>query len=245
MPVQKLKTEESAFEKFEKEFKENNKPAVPDDSGARYLAYANRLRTALTSGTRYLAYTSDFGEAFRPVAHPYLINGSYFVSWGYVLYDVCYTTYSASKSGGTNEDVAIIGLKRAAFQSIASMMLPAFTVHNTVRLAAKPFSYFSYPRVRVYGPSAVGLAVVPLLPFIFDEPIEKIIDYAAMYYTRKEEMAADVAQKRQVQREAASIRIQQYREKMAEDKELRDEHARVRAEKRRAVEQSWKKEKNE
>jgi hypothetical protein len=38
-----------------------------EDSKLRYLAYAQRIRTALWASTRYLAFTSDVGEAFRPV----------------------------------------------------------------------------------------------------------------------------------------------------------------------------------
>ncbi|KAK4932739.1 hypothetical protein LTR28_011371, partial [Elasticomyces elasticus] len=47
------------------------------DSNIRYAAYATRLRTVLLSAHRYVAYTSDIGESFRPVAHPYLIKGAY------------------------------------------------------------------------------------------------------------------------------------------------------------------------
>merc|ERR1712230_18661 len=52
--------------------------ATPDttDTSMRYAAYANRLRTIMLSAHRYVAYTSDIGESFRPVAHPWLVRGA-------------------------------------------------------------------------------------------------------------------------------------------------------------------------
>lgn len=65
------------------------------DSNVRYAAYANRIRTILVSAQRYVAYTSDIGESFRPVAHPYLVKGAYAVSWAYLAGDVSYEGYKA------------------------------------------------------------------------------------------------------------------------------------------------------
>merc|ERR1712230_314712 len=64
--------------------------ATPDttDTSMRYAAYANRLRTIMLSAHRYVAYTSDIGESFRPVAHPWLVRGAYGISWAYILGDV-------------------------------------------------------------------------------------------------------------------------------------------------------------
>ena len=65
------------------------------DSNVRYAAYATRVRTILLSAQRYVAYTSDIGESFRPVAHPYLVRGAYGVSWLYLLGDVSYEGYKS------------------------------------------------------------------------------------------------------------------------------------------------------
>lgn len=37
---------------------------------------------------RYIAYSSDIGESFRPVSHPYLVRSAYAISWAYILGDV-------------------------------------------------------------------------------------------------------------------------------------------------------------
>ena len=65
------------------------------DSNLRYAAYATRLRTILVSVHRYVAYTSDIGESFRPVAHPYMVRAAYGISWLYILGDVSYEGYKA------------------------------------------------------------------------------------------------------------------------------------------------------
>lgn len=49
----------------------------------------------MLSAHRYVAYTSDIGESFRPVAHPYLVRGAYAVSWLYLSGDVAHEGYKA------------------------------------------------------------------------------------------------------------------------------------------------------
>jgi fission process protein 1 len=91
--------------------------------------------------------TSDVGEAFRPVVPPYIVTAAYGVSWlylagfvhfalSYVIYpdfvcsDVSYEAYKARRRGPSPLEAAhfseptrigMVAVKRAAFQSIASM----------------------------------------------------------------------------------------------------------------------------
>ena len=188
------------------------------DNNSRYAAYAARARTILRSAHRYVAYTSDVGESFRPIAHPWLVRGAYGISWAYLAGDVGYEGYkawvrnqrilhperavrtppeakvrqtkqvaanveSAAKDLGQPigapakipaiDDYRMIMAERAVFQSIASMGLPAFTIHSVVRYSGRWLKNSKMPRVRTWGPIGLGLAVVPALPFIFDEPVEK------------------------------------------------------------------------
>ncbi|ODV87286.1 hypothetical protein CANARDRAFT_174359 [[Candida] arabinofermentans NRRL YB-2248] len=187
------------------------------DSVLRYSAYANRFRTILLASHRYVAYTSDIGESFRPVAHPALVKFGYAVSWGYILGDVSFETWKAKmKQEGRyypglmpwNEkpdsnpiavaaydqmDWRIMGLKRGLFQSIASMGLPAFTIHSAVRYSSVAFKNSSSKALKTYGPVAVGLGIVPLLPYVFDEPVEfimdKIFDEGYEYYKNQKKLA--------------------------------------------------------
>ncbi|CCG82846.1 Putative uncharacterized protein [Taphrina deformans PYCC 5710] len=148
------------------------------DSNTRYLGYLARAQRYLIQGTRYVAYTSDIGEAFRPVVPPSLVTAGYAVSWMYLAGDVGYEGYKAKYvRGEDNTPVGLLMTKRAIFQGIASMALPAFTIHSTVKLSSKyVFHNVKNTKVRGWGPTVTGLAVVPALPFLFDHPVEYAVD---------------------------------------------------------------------
>ncbi|KAK7470941.1 hypothetical protein VKT23_002356 [Stygiomarasmius scandens] len=157
------------------------------DTEVRYMAYGARLRTALRASTRYIAYTSDVGEAFRPVVPPWVVTAAYGVSWLYLTADVGYESYKAHRRGPTALEaanfseptrIALTAVQRATFQSIASMALPAFTIHTAVRQAKKAFVNVKNPRLKAWGPTMTGLAIVPILPYLFDHPVEHVTDRA-------------------------------------------------------------------
>ncbi|KAI6004040.1 mitochondrial 18 KDa protein-domain-containing protein [Pisolithus albus] len=157
------------------------------DTELRYMAYGARLRTALRATHRYIAYTSDVGEAFRPLISPVVVKAAYGVSWLYLSADVSYEAYKAHKRGPFPSETAhlseptrigLVAVKRALFQSIASMALPALTIHTIVARSKPLFSRNKHPRIRTWGPTAVGLSVVPILPYLFDKPVEHAIDRA-------------------------------------------------------------------
>ncbi|QPG77190.1 hypothetical protein FOA43_004597 [Brettanomyces nanus] len=178
-----------------------DKDSTSTDTALRYSAYANRFRQIFLAAHRYVAYTSDIGESFRRVAHPNLVRLGYGISWSYVLGDVGYETWRArlrqkgsyypglrpwDPTPPANQDAASryhgldwkwVGVKRALFQSVASMLLPSFTIHLVVKYSAGIFKGSKYPRLRAIGPVGCGLAVVPLLPYAFDKPVEQAVDY--------------------------------------------------------------------
>ncbi|KAK1834248.1 mitochondrial 18 KDa protein-domain-containing protein [Podospora conica] len=186
------------------------------ESNVRYAAYAARARTILLSAHRYVAYTSDIGESFRPVAHPWLVRGAYGVSWAYILGDVSYEGYKAYWQNqrilnpklelsprqqhilGVNdatqpaptqavaavpgkvpalEDYRTVMLQRGIFQSLASMGLPAFTIHSVVRYSGRALKDVKNKTVRTWGPIGLGLAIVPFLPTLFDKPVENGVEW--------------------------------------------------------------------
>ncbi|KAF1976422.1 hypothetical protein BU23DRAFT_551886 [Bimuria novae-zelandiae CBS 107.79] len=203
------------------------------DTNVRYAAYASRVRTIMMSAHRYVAYTSDIGESFRPVAHPYIVRTAYGISWLYLAGDVSNEGYKAYmrnqrvlhpesahetahgsivekvkslkdtvkdtsgvKAGGivgegTNstgtltgvegspgrvpaiEDWRAVAAQRAVFQSVASMGLPAFTIHSIVRYSGQyARKNIKNVRLKTWGPIGLGIAAVPFLPYMFDEPVE-------------------------------------------------------------------------
>lgn len=214
------------------------------DTSIRYAAYASRIRTIMLSAHRYVAYTSDIGESFRPVAHPYLVKGAYGVSWLYLAGDVSYEGYKAycrnqrvlhpeaypddqqpgkdikdNAPPGTNtgilgkaqqmaksatstegvkyggagitltggevvpgripaiEDYRAVMAQRAVFQAVASMGLPAFTIHSIVKYSGRALKDAKSKNLRTWGPIGLGLAAVPFLPYAFDEPVEHATEW--------------------------------------------------------------------
>jgi len=153
------------------ELEEIKRDIQSTDLMVRYAGYG----AILPRMVRYLAYTSDLGEAFRPIAHPYFVTGSYAISWAYVAGDVTYEGYKEySTHGVRGMDLAQGMTKRATFQAIASMALPAFTIHSTVKVGKK---IFAGGRFQKWGPTMLGLAVVPVLPYLWDHPVEHATDY--------------------------------------------------------------------
>jgi fission process protein 1 len=179
------------------------------DTPFRYAAYAQRVRTILLSAHRYVAYTSDIGESFRPVAHPWLVRSAYGISWAYLIGDVGHEGYKAylrnrralappgdaykdatseqilrgmatgnismplTNEGRSKEkdsltpwptteislaeDYRMVMAKRAVFQSIASMGLPAFTIHSVVKYSGRAVKGMKSTLLRTWLPIGVCL----------------------------------------------------------------------------------------
>ncbi|ETI27537.1 hypothetical protein G647_09728 [Cladophialophora carrionii CBS 160.54] len=79
------------------------------------------------------------------------------------------------------EDYKAVMAQRAVFQSIASMGLPAFTIHSIVRYSGKALKNATNATVRTWGPIGLGLAAVPALPYLFDKPVEEAVEWT--FYT--------------------------------------------------------------
>jgi fission process protein 1 len=69
-------------------------------------------------------------------------------------------------------------LQRGIFQSIASMGLPAFTIHSVVRYSGRALKDVKNARIRTWAPIGLGLSIVPFLPRIFDKPVENAVEWA-------------------------------------------------------------------
>ncbi|KAF5678805.1 mitochondrial fission process 1 [Fusarium heterosporum] len=76
------------------------------------------------------------------------------------------------------EDYRTVMVQRAIFQSLASMGLPAFTIHSVVRYSGRAMKDMKNKTIRTWGPIGLGLAIVPFLPKMFDEPVENAVEWA-------------------------------------------------------------------
>ncbi|ESK93772.1 hypothetical protein Moror_1052 [Moniliophthora roreri MCA 2997] len=173
------------------------------DSELRYAAYGARLRTALRASSRYIAVWNSISishcslsnrEIFIP---PWVVTLAYGISWAYLSGDVAYEGYKANRRGPTpfeaanfseSTRISLVAVQRATFQSIASMALPAFTIHTAVKQAKKAFVNVKNPRIKMWGLTLTGLAIIPSLPYIFDHPVEHVTEKAFEWI--KERLAA-------------------------------------------------------
>jgi len=124
---------------------------------------------------RYLAFTSDFGEALRPVIPKAIVTGSYLVAFGYCAADIAFEAHKLKKNNYVNDHGEKITMahglaERTTFQAIASLAGPAFIIHQSVHLSKRLFQKIG--RFAKWGPSIVGLSVIPFLPIVLDEPVE-------------------------------------------------------------------------
>eukprot|EP00808_Paulinella_micropora_P009202 g5178.t1 len=142
--------------------------------GYQTMAYKATRQTMAYKATRYLAFTSDFAEAFRPIAHPALVTAGYGVSWLYCFCDVAWNTKKAHEKGVDESGLYRYATKRSLFQAVASMALPAVIIHTQVHAFQKVFKRVG--RFQRFGPSAAGLLLIPALPFVLDRPVSQGID---------------------------------------------------------------------
>jgi fission process protein 1 len=54
--------------------------------------------------------------------------------------------------------------------------LPALTIHTVVSQSKRFFIKTANPKIKAWGPTTTGLAVVPVLPYLFDHPVEHVTE---------------------------------------------------------------------
>ncbi len=61
-------------------------------------------------------------------------------------------------------------VERSIFQAVASIAVPFAIIHTAVAAGKKLFQKIG--KFQKWGPSVIGLAMIPFLPMYLDEPIE-------------------------------------------------------------------------
>lgn len=117
----------------------------------------------------------------RPIVSARIVTGTYAVALGYCVGDVAWEAYKLKKRGYLSElshpmTMTQLIVERSTFQAIASIAVPFAVIHSAVAVAKKGFTRF--PRYARYGPTIVGLSIIPFLPMYLDEPIERAIEWA-------------------------------------------------------------------
>ncbi|CAJ1358863.1 unnamed protein product [Effrenium voratum] len=151
----------------------------PEETAFRYLPYLARAKRLLIASQRYIAYSSDVGESLRPVLKNWQVNLTYGIAGAYIVVDTGLAGYRKYKQNSSREHIAGAVAHTAVFQSIASLALPAVIIHTVVHQTShfldKP-RFKQHAQLVRYGPSVVGLGLIPLMPLL-DHPCEHAIDF--------------------------------------------------------------------
>ena len=148
--------------------------AAASAAGAKGAA----AKAAVGDAARYVAYSSDVGESMRPVLRPWMVNATYGVAIGYVLYDAGTDVKRKYDDGHPTEVLLATGTYKLVFHGLVSLAMPAVIIHSAVHQAHDLFAreaFATMPRVVKWGPSAVGLGLIPLMPLL-DPPAEHVLE---------------------------------------------------------------------
>eukprot|EP01060_Flectonema_neradi_P011808 TRINITY_DN1878_c6_g1_i1.p1 TRINITY_DN1878_c6_g1~~TRINITY_DN1878_c6_g1_i1.p1 ORF type:complete len:172 (+),score=13.46 TRINITY_DN1878_c6_g1_i1:52-516(+) len=130
------------------------------------------------STVRYAGYTNELGEAFRPLIPKAAVLSTYAVAVGYSAGDAFDKARSAKSAGATDKKaVSAFGIA-ALWQLLASVTIPAFFVNKQVALTRALLTSWKPSPVKTFAPTASGIMIIPILPFLLDPPITKFVDYA-------------------------------------------------------------------
>jgi fission process protein 1 len=83
---------------------------------------------------RLLGYTNEVGESFRYI-FPKLVKPSYAVATGYCVCDVIDKALKARRKNEDMKKVGLIALDAFVWQILASVAVPGFTIHKTVKIS--------------------------------------------------------------------------------------------------------------
>lgn len=146
----------------------------------RALVYGSRFARAMRGlnnvmiGGRPLAYASELGESVRPLIPRFIVRALYGVSWAYVMLDTASKTYTVRDYG--REKMAYFSADLLLWHSLASMMIPALTIHSIVKYSGKAIKKYGNAASNFgrFGPTVIGLLSIP---FII-HPIDHATDIA-------------------------------------------------------------------
>ena len=141
---------------------------------AKAATVGAKAKSAAIANARYTAYSSDVGEAFRPVVPDIAVKATYGLAIAYICGDIGLTTYKESLKPDGNATRTFV--HSTIFQGVASLALPMVIIHQAVHAAQ--YATKKMGRFTKWGPTIAGLALIPALPYVVDEPCEHAIDYA-------------------------------------------------------------------
>ena len=115
-----------------------------------------------------------------------IVTGTYVIAIGYCFVDVGWEAYKLQKRGYINEKtlepmtMTQLVVERSVFQAIASVILPFAIIHTSVDLGKKICKRLG--KFQKWGPTVVGLSIIPFLPLCVDHPVESALEYGFEHF---------------------------------------------------------------
>jgi fission process protein 1 len=110
------------------------------------------------------------------------VRASYALTWTYVFGDTAFQGWHQwQKTPADGRKILDKVSRTFTFQLLASVALPFLIIHKSVTLSARLLGRYvrpDYTVVHKWGPSVVGLGIIPALPVLVDHPIEQGVDWA-------------------------------------------------------------------
>lgn len=127
---------------------------------------------------RLLGYANELGEAFRSVVNVRWVWLSYGIASAYVVADTGYKVNAIRKQPFSTEKEKNLrsvkeGVDVLTWQTLASVIIPGFTINRICATANYFFSRSEIKRHAKWLTVAVGLTSIP---FII-KPIDELVDY--------------------------------------------------------------------
>ena len=91
-----------------------------------------------------------------------------------------YVTEATAHSPSKPMSMTQLVVERSVFQAVASVAVPFAIIHTAVDTTRKICAKLG--RFQKWGPSIVGLSVIPFLPLYLDHPIERGLEYCFARY---------------------------------------------------------------
>mmetsp|Transcript_10298 Transcript_10298/g.11832 ORF Transcript_10298/g.11832 Transcript_10298/m.11832 type:complete len:159 (-) Transcript_10298:847-1323(-) len=132
------------------------------------------------TSVRYLGYANEIGEAFRPV-FPKFVRPSYALAFGYCIGDTvdkAYKTCQQSAGNVSYHKVALTCFDTLLWQTLASVLIPGFTINKVVKLTQYAVNHTAGGRTgfRMFLPTVFGLSCIPIIIKPIDEFVDLSLD---------------------------------------------------------------------
>lgn len=162
--------------------------------GLAYLGWIGRTMARapkLIAAQRWMAYASEGTEPFRPVASKWFVRSGYALSFIYVAADIGVRTRANYVQNQDTKKASIVFGDTLLFHSMASLIIPAVTIHQIVHLSSSGIKrgniLANMPRVRGLLPTLIGLMSIPFVVGPIDHGVEYLMDHTARKFYEHEE----------------------------------------------------------